>query len=333
MFSLQRQFGAGTLASASYVGNTGHRQLVLVESNPGDPALCLSLSQPSQVAPGTATCGPFGEGNIYTTASGQTVNGTRTTFGPNFGSNAYQSTVGASNYNALELSVRHTSRRLQLLASYTFSKSLDDSSNLGEAVNPINRALSYAISAFDIRHNFVASYDYELPFDRAFHASNGWTRDWRISGITRLSTGFPVTMVNNSDYSLLGTNPNGINNSAIDEPEYTKGPLDLNHDPRNGNNYFNTSLFGLQPLGTPGNSPRRFFHGPGAENFDMSLSKTVSLTETKTVSLRLEAFNVFNHAQFFGPTSVDAVLGSSSFGQVVSAAPPRILQLAMKVTF
>jgi hypothetical protein len=333
MFSLQRQFGASTMASASYVGNSGHRLLVLVESNPGDPGPCLSLSQPSQVAPGTTTCGPFGEGNVYTTASGQKVNGTREVLGSNFGSNAYQSTVGASNYNALELSVRHTSGRLQLLAAYTFSKSLDYSSNLGEEVNPTNRKLSYAISSFNVTQNFVVSYDYELPLDRAFRGGSRWTSNWRLSGITRFSTGFPVTMINNGDNSLLGTNPNGINNASIDEPQYTQGSLAINHNPRNGNNYFNTSLFSLQPLGDPGNSPRRFFYGPGAENFDMALSKTIPLNETTALSIRLEAFNTFNHAQFFGPSSVNSVLGSSSFGQVVSAAPPRIVQLAMKFSF
>ena len=63
MFSIQRQLGERTLVSANYVGNEGHRLLVLVESNPGNPALCLSLSQPGAVAAGTVTCGPFGEGN------------------------------------------------------------------------------------------------------------------------------------------------------------------------------------------------------------------------------------------------------------------------------
>jgi hypothetical protein len=323
MFSIQRQLGSDTLVSASYVGNTGHRLLVLVAANPGDPALCLSLSQPGEVAPGTSACGPFGEGNVYTAASGQTTNGTRTQLGSNFGSNAFQSTTGHSDYNALELSTRHTSKRLQLLASYTFSKSLDNSSNLGEEVNPANPNLSYALSAFDVTHNFVASYDYQLP----------WIKGWHLSGISRFSTGFPVTMINNGDNSLLGTNPNGVNNSSIDEPEYTQGSLAINSNPRNGGRYFNTSLFGPQPLGTPGNSPRRFFHGPGAENFDMAVSKTISFTDTKALALRIEAFNVFNHAQFFGPGSVNAVLGSSSFGQVVSAAAPRIVQVATRFTF
>jgi Carboxypeptidase regulatory-like domain/TonB dependent receptor len=333
MLSLERQIGANTIVSASYVGNSGHRLLVLVESNPGDPALCLSLSQPKDVAPGTVTCGPFGEGNVYTTASGQTVNGTRNVLGSNFGSNANQSTSGVSNYNAVELSVRHTSPRLDLFGSYTYGKSLDQSSNLGDAVNPINPALSYALSSFDIKHNFVLSYDYLLPFEKLFHASDRWTSNWRLSGITRFSTGFPVTMVNNGDNSLLGTNPNGVNNSGIDEPQYTPGPLQLNHNPRNGNSYFNASLFTLQPLGTPGSSKRRFFYGPGADNYDTALSKTLPLSEGKAILFRIEAFNVFNHAQFFGPTSANGVLGSSSFGQVVSAASPRILQAAAKFSF
>jgi hypothetical protein len=140
-------------------------------------------------------------------------------------------------------------------------------------------------------------------------------------------------MVNNSDNSLLGTNPNGINNSAVDEPEYSGGSLSLNSNPRNGRPYFNPDVFSVQPLGTPGNSPRRFFYGPGAENFDMALSKKFALTESMGLMFRLEAFNVFNHAQFFGPLSVNATLGNSGFGQVVSAVPPRIVQVAVKFTF
>ena len=328
MFSMQRQFGERTLVSANYVGNEGHRLLVLVESNPGNPALCLSLSQPNAVAAGTVTCGPFGEGNSYTTAAGQVVNGTRSPLGTNYGSNANQSTTGSSNYNSLQLSLRHSSGPLQIFASYTYGKSLDHSSNIGEEVNPTNAALSYAVSSFDIKHNFVLSYDYSLPVEGVLRATNRWTKDWTISGITHISTGFPITLVNNSDNSLLGTNPNGVNNSGVDEPEYAAGPLDLNRNPRNGNSYFNTSLFSLQPLGTPGNSPGAFSMDQCSANFDIAVSKKLALGESKASLFRIEAFNVFNHAQFFGPLSVDGVLGSPSFGNVVSAAPPRLLQVA-----
>jgi hypothetical protein len=333
MFSIERQFGDNTLFSASYVGNQSHRLLVLIESNPGDPALCLSLNQTNAVASGSATCGPFNESNIFTTASGQTINGTRGPLGPNFGSDTNQSTIGNSNYNALELSLRHTSKNLQLFASYTFSKSMDQSSNVGEEVNPINPALSYALSAFDVKHNFVVSYAYELPFDHLFGASNGWTKGWTISGITHFSGGFPVTLLNYGDNSLLGAEPNGINNYGVDEPQYTLGPLNLNSNPRNGKSYFNTSLFSLQALGTPGNSKRRFFYGPGLDNYDMALMKTVPLSESKSLQFRVETFNVFNHAQFFGPTSVNGNINSSTFGQVISATSPRLMQAAVKLVF
>jgi len=313
MFSIERQLGDNTLFSASYVGNQSHRLLVLVESNPGDPALCLSL-------PG---CGPFEE----------TESGTRGPLGPNFGSNTNQATIGNSNYNALELSLRHTSKHLQLFASYTYSKSIDQSSNVGEEVNPVNPALSRALSAFDVTHNFVVSYAYDLPLERLFGASNRWTTGWTISGITHFSSGFPVTLLNYGDNSLLGAEPNGINNYGVDEPEYTPGPLNLNSNPRNGKPYFNTSLFSLQPLGSPGNSKRRFFYGPGIDNYDIALLKSVPITESKSVQFRFEGFNIFNHAQFYGPTSVNGNINSSSFGEAISAAAPRLMQVAVKFIF
>ena len=333
MLSLERQLGENTVLSASYVGTQAHRLLVMEEANPGDPALCLRLSQPSEVAPGSPTCGPFGESNVFTAASGQVINGTRGPLGSNFGSDTNQATIGKSNYNALQLSLRHTSGRLELSAGYTYGKSLDESSNLGEEVNPINPALSYALSSFDIRHNFVVSYDYRIPFASLFRVSNRWTQGWEVSGITHFSSGLPVTLVNYGDNSLLGAEPNGINNYGIDEPDYAGGALDLNHNPRNGRPYFNTSQFSENTLGTPGTAKRRFFYGPGLDNYDMALLKNVRLTESKSLQFRLEGFNVFNHAQFFGPQSVDGNIGSSTFGQVVSANPPRLVQLGAKFFF
>jgi len=261
------------------------------------------------------------------------VNGTRGPLGANFGSNALQSTIGHANYNALELSARHTSGRLEFSAAYTYSKSLDQSSNPAEEVNPFDPSLSYAISSFDVKHNFVMSYEYQLPFDQFLHP-NRLTSGWSLAGITRFASGFPVTMINNGDNSLIGTNPNGINNSSIDEPDYTGGPLHLSGNPRkNGNNYFDSTAFPMNALGTPGNAKRRFFYGPGADNFDMALAKKLPLTESKSLLFRVEAFNLFNHTQFNGPTSVDGDIGSSTFGDVISASAPRILQGAMKFNF
>jgi len=210
---------------------------------------------------------------------------------------------------------------------------MDQSSNIGEAVNPLNPSLSYALSSFDVKNNFVLSYEYQLPFDQIFHSSNRWTSGWRWSGITRFNSGFPVTLVNNGDNSLLGTNPNGVNNSGIDLPDYNGGPLHLNHNPRrNAQNYFDTSAFTMNALGTAGNAKRRFFYGPGSDNFDMAVAKNLPITESKVMIFRIEAFNIFNHAQFSGPASVDGNLGSTTFGNVVSAAPARVVQAAVKLS-
>jgi len=331
--SIQRQFGGSTVVTASYVGSESHHLLTLLEANPGNPALCLSLSQVSEVAPGTPTCGPFGESNVFTAASGAIINGTRPVFGSNFGSVDWLLTNGNANYNALQVSVRQNFRTLELQAGYTYGKSLDNSSSISEQLNPYNYRATYAPSAFDLKQNFVVSYRYEVPFERAFGSHNRLTQGWVLSGISRFSTGFPVTFTNASDNSLLGTQPDGVNSYGVDLPDMQPGPLELNHNPRNGLPYFNTSLFSLQPLGTPGTAPRRLFYGPGIANFDIALSKVVRFDESKSLQIRLETFNTFNHVQFFGPASVNGEITSSAFGQVVSADPPRLVQLGLKLYF
>ncbi|MGA2577586.1 MAG: carboxypeptidase regulatory-like domain-containing protein [Bryobacteraceae bacterium] len=331
--TIERQFSQNDVFSIGYVGTEGHRLLVVLEENPGNPALCLSLSQPSEVMPGTPTCGPFGESGTYVSRTGQVYNGTRGPFGSAFSSATTEHSMANSSYNALEVTLRHTSGRGQLLASYTFSKSMDQSSSLAEQINPLNYRLSRAPSSFNIPQNFIGSYQCELPFDRLFQRKNRVTSGWSLSGIVRLSEGFPVTLFNNGDTSLLGTEPNGVNNYGVDLPNYTPGPLELNGNPRNGKPYFNTSLFSVPELGEMGTAAHRFFYGPGMANFDIALLKTVPLTESKALQFRMETFNTFNHAQFFGAGSVNGVIGSPAFGTVVSADAPRLVQLAAKFTF
>ncbi len=318
--SLQRQIAADTLISVGYVGNQAHHLLVLQSANPGNPQLCL-------ITPG---CGPFNETGVTGPFSSQ------------FAAVTYQKTIGNSNYNALEVNLRHKGRGLEFMVGYTYSKSIDQSSSLAEPVYPvavdasgteIGPSLNRAISAFDMPHNFVASYRYELPFGRLFEDRERLTKGWIVSGITRFSTGFPVTLFNNNDTSLLGTIPNGINNNGVDTPNVAPGNLEINNNPRNGNPAFNTSLFSLPALGQIGTARRRFFYGPGIDNFDMALEKDVRLSESKSLEFRLETFNVFNHAQFYGPAAVNGNISSTSFGQVVTAAPPRLVQVAAKFFF
>jgi len=132
---------------------------------------------------------------------------------------------------------------------------------------------------------------------------------------------------------LLGTIPNGINNNGVDTPNFTPGNLEINTNARNGTPVFNTSLFSLPALGQIGTARRRFFYGPGISNFDMALEKDVRLSESRSLEFRLEAFNAFNHAQFYEPAAVNGNITSESFGQIVSAAPPRLVQSAAKFFF
>jgi hypothetical protein len=333
MLSIQRQITADALLTVSYAGNEGHHLLVLVPTNVGNPALCLSLSRPNEVAPGSSTCGPYGEDAARISASGQTVQGSRVGLGPNYGIVTAQKTIANSNYNALEVNLRYAlGKRATVLAGYTYSRSIDDGSNLGEQTNPFNLRDSRALSSWDMTHNFVVTYNYNLPFDRLFKGIK-LAEGWNLSGTTRFSTGFPVTFFDDSDRSLLGTLGNGVNNQLLDTPEVLPGPLQLNTNPRNGNPVFNTAVLVPEALGQLGDASRRIFHGPGIDNFDVQISKNVALRESKSFDVRVEAFNIFNHAQFYGPASVDGEVNDPNFGSVVSAAAPRLLQVAVKLHF
>jgi len=326
---IRRELARNTVLSIGYVGSQSHRQLVLISANPGSPVECLALN----AAGATPVCGPFGEGAPYTLPSGQTVQGSRRPFSSQFDAITYQKTIGNANYNAFQLNLRHQSRSLELLVAYTYGKSTDQSSSLAEPVNPIDPSLSRAISAFDMRHNFVASYNYNLPIAALARSENRWTQGWFISGVTRLSTGLPVTLFNNTDNSLLGTIPNGINNNGIDTLDVAPGNLAINTNPRNGRPAFNTALFSIPELGQMGNVPRRFFYGPGLVNFDMALHKVFVLRESKSLEFRAEAFNLFNHAQFFGAATVNGNVSSTNFGKIVSADAARQVQLSAKLYF
>jgi Carboxypeptidase regulatory-like domain len=331
--SIERQLVKDTLLSVSYAGSQAHHLLLIYSANPGNPALCLGLSNPAAVAPDSPTCGPFGEDTVYTTASGKVINGTRGPLGPNFHNDDYEGSIGNSNYNSLEASLRHTGTRLNFSVAYTYSKSIDQASSISDPVDPFNFRQTRALSAFDLKHNFVANYQYQLPLPELLHRRSFLTNGWAISGITRISTGFPVSLHVDGDNSLEGSLPNGVNNHSLDRPDYIGGTLNLNHDPRNGLPYFNTSDFAENALGSPGTASRRSFYGPGQFNFDIALLKTFKLRESTQIQFRLETFNTFNHAQFFGPASVDGDRDSETFGQVIKAAPPRLVQLAAKITF
>ncbi|HYA23337.1 MAG TPA: TonB-dependent receptor [Terriglobales bacterium] len=337
-FSIQRQIGSNTVVTTSYVGNQSHRLVAAVEANPTNPALCLFVMNNTPI--GAPTCGPFSETPPFSVSpqgvgtstpwvlkNNQVVTAARP-LGPLFDTNPYVSTVSNSRYNSLQVSVSHNTGSLSFLAGYTFSKCMDNASGLQDSINPFNPALSEALCNFDVMHNFVFSYNWLMPLDKL--VSSGWARKvvggWSLSGITTFATGLPITLTENDDNSLIGANA-----APVDVPNYTPGgPVLADTNPRDGKPYFDTSLFSNEQLGQFGNSRRRFFHGPGLNNFTMALLKNTKITESKELQLRLEAFNLFNHAQFTNPTGE---INSSQFGLVTGARDPRILQIGVKFLF
>lgn len=358
--SMQRQFGSNTVLGLSYVGNQGHRLITSLEANPGSPALCTFLSNPANLASGVTPCGPGGENSQYQLAPGVTppagipvfyvpgtnntvLTGTRTVLNPlYFGSNPYMQETANSAYNSFQVNLRHNSHRTDLLIGYTYSKCLDNSSGLQDSTNPIDPKLSRSLCLFDVAHNFVASYTFNFEFDRLLHADHGFARKvsegWAVSGITTFASGLPIPLSENDDNSLLG-----VNAAPVDTPQLTGvGPIYGNKNPRSGLPYINPNAFTFETVGQIGNANRRFFHGPGLNNWDMALLKNTNFTESKTLQLRFEAFNVFNHAQFQNPSGsinaglpviVDGANQGGNFGMVTSARAPRIMQIAAKFLF
>jgi len=351
-FSLQRQLGSATVVSASYVGSVGRHLLTFEESNPASAALCLFLSNPSNLLvtpgqPAQTPCGPFGEDNSYILAPGvtvnsptavtaggvTTVNGTRPTFGINFGSNPYMATVVSSSFNSLQVSLKHNEKYANFLVAYTYEKSIDNGSTSFDATNPFNPRQSRALSVFDVPQDLTTSYTVQLPFEKWTGGSlSRLTSGWALSGIATFAKGEPIQLSENDDNSLSGTF-----DDTIDVPSYNpgNGPLFINKNPRNsaGQPYFNPNYFQQEPLGQVGNVMRRYFTGPGIYNFDMALLKDTKITESAQVQFRAEAFNLFNHAQFNNPSGNFNNSGAGGFGFVTSARDPRIMQLALKFIF
>lgn len=333
--TIQREIARTTVLTVGYVGSRGRHLLNEVELNPGNAAKCLSLTAP--LVPAGQECGQYGEDTIYYGASNpnqivaygtrpySVTSGRGLALNPpelDFQSNPWEATEANSEYDALQASVQKDVGRFRFLGAYTWSKSFDNSSGFYDEPNPYNPRASRALSTFDLTHNFVLSYSYELPFGKLAHGfQEKLLSGWTVTGITRFTTGFPVTLSESDDASLCGC-------GGADVPNYNGQPIHF-MDIRKTGQWFDTSPFSPEVTGVFGNANRRFFHGPGINNWDFSLHKSTLITEKTNLEFRAEFFNVFNHAQFSSITG--DVLGS--FGAVTGVRPPRIGQLALKFSF
>ena len=372
-FSIQRQLSQSTVLTLAYVGTEGHRLIEQEDVNPGNAALCMQLNGLGAVDatnPSAGGCAPQGEQDTYTlplgaalgvgcdgallpnptTPTQNCVYGTRNFLLKNnycpesqglcFG-NANTLTHLAANsiYHSGQVTIERKAGDLTLLASYTLAKAMDNSSAFNDLVNFQNPRLSRGLSDTDVHHNFVASYIWAIPFDRAFGGlPKRLTQGWQLQGITRFATGFPIQMQQSGeDISLAGS-------SSTDMPDLV-GSVQI-VDPRKVNQncptfdptipgsgtgcYFLPQAFAHNTaLGTFGTANRRFFHGPGINNFDIGVTKRIPITESKAFQITAEFFNIFNHAQFVNPSGdIDG-----NFGVVDTARDPRIGQLSAKFTW
>jgi hypothetical protein len=354
--SVERELSKNTVLTLAYVGTEGHRLITQFDANPGNAALCMQLNaQGAQdITAGTPGCGPGNENDVFQRPDSSFVYSTRTSLlDPNFcpgsatqvcfgSSNTYTRLVANSIYNAGEVTLERRANDVTFLAAYTFSRALDNSSAFNDLVNFQDPKISRGLSSSDITHNFVVSYIWAIPFDRAFSgAPKRLTQGWQMQGITRFSTGFPIQLnQGNGDYSLSGS-------SNTDMPDRIGNVKTLNPRDANPNCPTVTGCYFIPPdpnaadpcvpttgafvqncaLGTFGTANRRFFHGPGFNNTDFGISKRTQIKENLAFDLRVEFFNIFNHAQFKNP---GGDITSGNFGIVSNARDPRIGQVSFK---
>lgn len=246
-----------------------------------------------------------------------------------------------SNYNALQARFQQRlSRGFTTLASYTWSKSIDDASNFfSSAGDPNFPQNSYDVAAergrsnFDVRHRLSVSYSYSFPFGkgREYLADAGWLSTvltgWESFGILTFQSGRPLTVALLSEIDNSGTGRSILGFGANDRPNVVGSPV---LSTRTTLQWFNTAAFAFPAPGTFGNAGRNVLDGPGFQNVNASLMKNTALSERVNLQFRAEAFNLFNHPNFNLP---DNFLGSPTFGRISSARDPRRIQFGLKLLF
>ncbi len=339
-FQVQRQLGTDWLADIAYVGSIGTKLLNRRELN-------YALVTPTATTGNTNQRRRFNVGNPQSPAYGGAV----------FGGITDQITDANSNYSALQTSLtKRFSRGLSMTHSYTWSHAIDEGSGLRTSGNGniYDRSLDRGDAEFDIRHRYVGSFIYQLPWLKTGHGLlAALLGGWGASGVVTAQSGPPINISEAADRCLCGMP------TSAQHPDYTGTAIQF-YDPRtvsdvpgrpnslfNGtgggtgsaaaNPYFrrvgtgNSARLGAGRLGTFG---RNNFHGPGYFNWDLSGFKQFHVTEKKLFDLRGELFNAFNHTQFdaINSTGIGSI-GSTNFGRISATRDPRLIQFSARFTF
>lgn len=369
---VQREILKNTVMTVSYVGSKGthlNRQTNLNQLHPAgadNPYLidheAITQPDPDNEILGDCATGTTGNGHPIPgyVAGGAASDQTMGTAGVNmfvacggtpdpfraylgYGDINHLEFAASSIYHALQTSVRHTFGGLQLNFSYTYSHSIDDSSDRFDSAftDSFNPGLNRASSSFDQRHVLNLSYVWDIPFFRQPGLANTVLGGWQLSGITTFSTGTPYGVIFSGDNAGVA---NGVGSTS--RPDLVGDPNAIPQSPLADHSplFANPDAF-VAPVGlTFGDSGRNILSNPHRTNFDFSLFKHFKLTERFAFEFRAEAYNIFNHTQWL-PVSGDAgsgasnnaagdnTLGSDGFLRTAGAHNPRILQLGAKFSF
>jgi hypothetical protein len=305
LFNVQRELGASTALEVGYLGSQSHRLERMFDWNETIPGVTGSVQSRK----------PY----------------------PEFTKVQEVGNVAEAKYNSLAVKLtRRLHDGLSVLGGYTFSKSTDNGSGIrtlnGDTLFPQDSFCldcEFGLSVFDVRHRFVASILYELPFgpgkplleDGIGAAILG---GWQLSTIVNVSSGFPRTAYIGTDRSNTGGGQDRPNVVAGQDP-------DLPSDQRTPARWFNTNAFALNAVGTWGDAGRNTFYGPGITNVDASIIRNFRLPASKTLQFRLEAFNVLNNPVWNDPNTT---LTSPLYGSITTTRKPmREVQLGVKFVF
>jgi hypothetical protein len=322
-FNVEREIMENTVWTVGYIGT--HNLHMFVQRDFNYPVPCL--------APGC-----FYNGRpTYSSATG--IPNPR--LDPQYNSLQLADNLADSHYHALQTSIDHRfSQGWQMQVSYTYSKSIDNGSGTygldggGISSQPLNAAVDRGLSNFSRTNNFRVSGVYNLPY----RASSGFTGavlgGWELTGVFAHLSGAPFNPTSAPNRAFTGTGSN------TGRPDLVPG-CDLYAGAHTLNQWFNTTCFALQPLGTYGNSGRDIITGPNLWDLDNSFSKNFrisKISEGFVVQFRAEAFNIMNHPSFqllpantqiFAGTAVNASSGKIQ----ATNSSPRQLQLALKIVF
>ena len=314
--NVQREIVKDFVATAAYVGSKGTHLQIPEEQNgaPYIPGNCLA-GQYGLTAPGAcSTSGNINNRRIYQP----------------FALIESIESNGNSTYHALQLTLnKRFGAGYSILSSYTFSKFIDMTSDDGHgstgstATDPFNWNFDHGIADNNRTHRFTTSFVWQVPaFRKASGLKGGALGGWQFNGIVLLQSGVPFSCQAGVNRSLSG--------GAGDRCDLIgSGPVATFGD-GSVKKYFDTSRFALPALGTFGSAGRNILAGPGYADVDMSLFKSFRITESKSLVLRWEVFNLFNRANFGNPSGT---FSSAVFGQITSAMDPRIMQVALKFIF